>query len=628
MYRLRIFFFVVLISGLISCEEEPPVKIPILDFFRTPEKSFFKISPDGKYISYLKSYKSKQNLFILSLADGKGFMATRFTNNRVTDYFWTYNNQVVFSQDIVSSDSLKMFALDVKTLTTRNILAEHKVRFRLLNRNRINPNIITVSLNKRDEGILDVYHLNIVTGELKLYIKNPGDIIEWYADTKGKILLARASDGVNATILFRRNEHTAFKPIIVNNFKNVVTPIAFTGKANNFYALSNVDQDKTALVEINAETGKQVKLVYKSDNADILTVEYFKDKNRLDYVAWEEAKPQMHFFNDSMKVMYDRLLPEFKSNEIRLVDRDSDEKKFVILSYSDHNPGTYYLYDRDAGKVTKLGDVNSTINPVDLSTVEPITYTAGDGLQINGYLTLPKSSSRKNLPLVVMPHASAWARTSWTYNAEVQFLANRGYAVLQVNYRGSAGYGKAFRNAGFKQVGGKMQQDITDGVNWLVEQEIADPKRIAIYGGGFGGFCALYGVSFHPELYKCAIVQHGLINFFTYIKDAPPFFKPYLKMIYEMVGNPETDAEQLKAISPVFHTDKIKVPLIIFQGVKDPRANIAELNQFVLELRKKEVPVTYMLKNDERTVFQNEANRVEMYTEIEKFLETNLRGTK
>jgi dipeptidyl aminopeptidase/acylaminoacyl peptidase len=198
--------------------------------------------------------------------------------------------------------------------------------------------------------------------------------------------------------------------------------------------------------------------------------------------------------------------------------------------------------------------------------------------------------------------------------------------VFQVNYRGSAGYGKAFRKAGFKQVGGKIQDDITDGVHWLIANKIANPKKIAIFGGGFGGFSALYGVSFHPGVYNCAVVKYGLINFFTYLKDAPAFYKPFLKMTYEMIGDPEKDAEQLRAISPVFHTDKIKSPLLIFQGAKDPRANISELNQFVRELNKRNVPVIYRLKENERAFFRSEHNRMEMYAEIEKFLDTNMQG--
>ncbi|RYZ96386.1 MAG: hypothetical protein EOP47_23980, partial [Sphingobacteriaceae bacterium] len=226
MHRFRLIFYILVIAGVFSCGEGEIVKIPILDFFKTPDRTFFRISPDGKYISYLKPYKSKQNLFIQSLVDGKGFMATNFSDNPVTDYLWTYNNQIVFSQDIVSSDSLKIFALDVNTLKTHSILAEHNVKYRILTNNKLQPDILTISLNKRDEGIFDVYHLSISTGEIKPYIINPGDVIEWHADMYGKIRLAKASDGVNATILFRENENAAFKPVIVNNFKDAVKPIA------------------------------------------------------------------------------------------------------------------------------------------------------------------------------------------------------------------------------------------------------------------------------------------------------------------------------------------------------------------------------------------------------------------
>jgi dipeptidyl aminopeptidase/acylaminoacyl peptidase len=232
--------------------------------------------------------------------------------------------------------------------------------------------------------------------------------------------------------------------------------------------------------------------------------------------------------------------------------------------------------------------------------MQPISFKARDGLLINGYLTLPQGSKTTNLPVVVLPHDVPWrSRDTWGYSDEVQFLANRGYAVFQLNYRGSTGYGKAFYRAGFKQAGGKMQDDITDGVNWLISKKIADPKKIAIYGAGFGGFSALYGI--------------------------PPYLKPRLQMTYEIIGNPETDAEQLRAISPVFHTDKIKAPLLIFQGARDESANISELNQFVRELKKQNVPVKYYLKQNERKVFRNEHNRMEMYTEIEKFLNNNMR---
>ncbi|WP_158825203.1 S9 family peptidase [Mucilaginibacter lacusdianchii] len=600
-------------------------QIPVRDFFKTPEKSFFKISPDGKYVSYLKPFKDKQNLFIQSLADGKEEMVTSFDDYPVRDYFWTYNNQLVFSQDIIALDQFKLYALDINTHQLHNLITQDKVRVRLLSRSRKQPDIITISLNKRNPANFDVYRLNLKTGEMKLYIANPGNIVDWFSDDDGNIRLAKASDGVDNTILYRTTDDAPFKPIIKTNFKNSVDPIAFTGKGNTFYALSNVNRDKSALVEIDAATGTEKKVIYATDKADVLEVGYSRRNHVLEYVSWEDAKPHKQYLDTSAGKIYADLKRQLQGSVIRFADRDSAGKKFVISTYTDRSPGSNYLYESETGRLTQLSDNNNGINPNELCAMQPVSFKASDGLTINGYLTLPQGGNKTNLPIVVMPHDGPWNRNRWGYSAEVQFLANRGYAVFQVNYRGSTGYGKAFFSAGFKQVGGKIQTDIQDGVKWLINQKIADPKRIAMFGGGFGGFSALYGVSFHPELYNCAIVQYGLINFFTFFKDAPPYAKPFLQMNYEMVGNPETDAIQLRAISPVFHADKIKAPLLIFQGEKDPRANISELNQFVRELRKRNVPVTYILKANERKFFRSEHNRMEMYAQIEKFLDNNLK---
>ncbi|MGZ3872511.1 MAG: prolyl oligopeptidase family serine peptidase [Mucilaginibacter sp.] len=601
----------------------------MIDFFKTAEKSVFKISPDGKYIAYLKPYKDRKNLFIQSLADGKERMATSFDDYSVRgDYFWTYNDEIVFSQDIIALDVFKMFVLDVSTLKLRNIFSQEKVMISMLSRNKREPDIITIRMNKRDPAIFDIYRLNVKTGALVPYLLNPGNLTEWYPDADGKIRLVTASDGVNKTILYRDNDNVPFKPIIENNFKTLVSPIAFTGKQKYFYALSNVNRDKMALVEINAENGKEQKVIFACDSADIQDYEYSKNRHRMELVSWEQPKNQKHFLDTATQTLYSKISGELKNTEIRIIDRDSAENKFIIFAYTDRNPGSYYLYESSSGKLKKLGDINSNLTPDQLCSMRPVSFKAGDGLTISGYLTLPAGTKKTGLPLVVMPHDGLFSQSyRWGYNPEVQFLANRGYAVFQVNYRGSTGYGKAFYSAGFKEAGGKIQQDITDGVHWLIRNKTANPKKIAIFGGGFGGFSALYGVSFHPELYNCAIVQHGLINFFTYIKDAPPFLKPKVKMMYEMVGDPEKDATQLRAISPVFHTDKIRAPLLIFQGAKDDRANISELNQFVRELQKqngKEM-VKYFLKPNERTFFRSESNRMEMYAEIEKFLDKNMR---
>jgi dipeptidyl aminopeptidase/acylaminoacyl peptidase len=625
--RVRILFFISIICGLCSCNQEQVRKIPISDFFKNAETSFFRLSPDGKYISYLKPYKGRQNLFIKSLIDGKEHMATSFTDYSVREFFWTYNDQIALTQDIISVDEFKMFALDVPTLKIREILSLNKGRIFILNNpDTQEPDVVTIRMNKRDPANFDIYKINIKTGELKPYLINPGNITEWFPGDDGKIRLVKASDGVDETILYRVNDNAPFKPIIKNNFKNRVQPIAFTGADNNnFYALSNVNQDKIALVEIAAVTGKEKNVIFSCDKADIDRVDYSRNKHRLELAICNEAKPKKHFLNADIERIYNSLSRQLKGSEIIIVGRDSAEDKFIIKSYTDRNPGTYYLYERGGEKLTRLGDINTSINPDELCAMQPIAFKARDGVLINGYLTLPMGTKTTDLPVVVMPHDGPWKRDTWGYSDEVQFLANRGYAVFQVNYRGSTGYGKAFFSAGFKQAGGKIQNDITDGVNWLINKKIANPNKIAIFGGGFGGFSALYGVSFHPGLYNCAIVQYGLINFFTYIKDVPPYMKPRLQMMYEMIGNPESDAERLRAISPVFHTDKIKAPVLIFQGAKDETANISELNQFVRELKKQNVQVAYYLKQNERKTFRNEHNRMEMYSEIEKFLDNNMR---
>jgi dipeptidyl aminopeptidase/acylaminoacyl peptidase len=623
--RFNLLFYTILLTVIVSCGQSEHSQIPIREFFKTPEKSFFKISPDGKYLSYLKPYKDKQNLFIQTLADGKERVATSFTDNSVRDYFWTYNNQIVCNQDGSESDEVKMYAIDVNTLQLRTLLtAPAKTRVRMLNRNPRQPNVITIVMNKRDLATFDVYRLNVQTNNLTLYIANPGNITEWYPDNEGQIRLAKASDGVDETILYRATESAPFKPIIRNNFKNKVDWVAFTNNGTSFYALSNVGRDKTALVQINAETGKEEKVIYAGSKADILEVGYSRNKNRLEYAGWEDSKPHKHFLNDSAKKIYDDLKAKLKGGVVKFVERDTAEAKYIISTYTDRNPGTFYLYEPASSKLTQLSNING-LQPNELCAMKPIAFKASDGMLINGYLTMPLGNKQEDLPVVVMPHDGPWGRNYWGYNAEVQFLANRGYAVFQVNYRGSTGYGKAFHSAGFKQIGGKIQSDVYDGVQWLIQQKIADPKKIAIMGARFGGFSALYGMSFHPQLYNCAVVQFGLINFFTYLKDVPPFFKPRLQMTYEMVGNPETDANLFRAISPVFHADKIKAPLIIFQGAKDPRANISELNQFVRELQKDNVPVKYVLKENERSFFKSEHNRMEMYAEIEKFLNTNMK---
>jgi len=343
----------------------------------------------------------------------------------------------------------------------------------------------------------------------------------------------------------------------------------------------------------------------------------------ISYVTW---KREYKFVDDQVKALYDRLEDTLGAYEVVITSTNKAENKFVVRTYSDRSLGAYYFYDKTTDKLDKITEVSAWLKEEDLAEMKPIKYKSRDGLTINGYLTLPKGIDHKNLPVIVNPHGGPWARDAWTFNPEVQFLANRGYAVLQMNFRGSTGYGRAFWEASFKEWGLKMQDDVTDGVQWLIDQGIADSSRIAIYGGSYGGYCTLAGVTFTPDLYACAIDYVGVSNLFTFMETIPPYWELFLKMLHEMVGDPanEEDNARMKATSPVFHVDKIKAPILIAQGAKDPRVNQDESDQMVAALKERGVAVEYLLKENEGHGFQNQENRFEFYGKMEDFLEKHM----
>ena len=304
------------------------------------------------------------------------------------------------------------------------------------------------------------------------------------------------------------------------------------------------------------------------------------------------------------------------------------EDKFIVAAANDKTPGTRYVYDAKADTLAKLADINPWIPERDMAPTTPVSYTSRDGMKINGYLTLPVGRGDKNLPCIVNPHGGPWARDSWGYNPEVQFLANRGYCVLQMNFRGSTGYGRQFWEASFGQWGLKMQDDVSDGVQWLVQQGIADPKRVGIYGGSYGGYTTLAGVTFTPDLYAAAVDYVGVSNLFTFLTTIPAYWKPMLATMHAMVGHPEKDKERLTATSPALNTERIKTPLFIAQGARDPRVNKAESDQVVDALRKRGVEVQYMVKENEGHGFRNEENQFEFYDAMEAFLAKHLKATQ
>jgi dipeptidyl aminopeptidase/acylaminoacyl peptidase len=486
------------------------------------------------------------------------------------------------------------------------------------------PDELLIQNNQRNPQIFDVYLLNTASGELKMVAENPGNITGWITDHDGKIRAAITADGVNTSLLYRETEQDAFSTVITTSFKETLSPMLFTFDNKNLYCLSNLERDKTAVVEFDPKTAKEVKVIYENSEADVVGLDYSKLRKVLTVAYYETDKMQKHFLDTEIEQIEGKIKEQIPDYTFQITRKSKDETKLLVVATSDRYFGGYYLYDVKAGEFKKLADFKPWLKEEDMAEMKPVTYQSRDGLTIHGYLTLPKGIKAENLPVVVNPHGGPWARDSWGFNPEVQFLANRGYAVLQMNFRGSTGYGKKFWESSFKQWGRTMQNDITDGVKWLIGQGIADSTRIAIYGGSYGGYATLAGITLTPELYACAVDYVGVANMFTFMKTIPPYWEPLRQMFYEMVGDPVKDSLMLAEVSPVFLVDRIRCPLFVAQGANDPRVNINESNQIVDSLRKMGLTVEYMVKDNEGHGFYNQENQFDFYRAMEQFLGTHL----
>ena len=393
------------------------------------------------------------------------------------------------------------------------------------------------------------------------------------------------------------------------------------------YAVSNLGRDKMAVVKYDLKEKKELEEVFINNEVDVYGISYSNKRKIPTVISYTTAKMNRKFLDKETETIFSELKKELgPDNEYYLTSSNKNEDKFLVYAGNDKTRGTYYYYDKNSNKVDFLADVSPWIKPEQMAEMKPITYTSRDGIEISGYLTLPIGREAKNLPVVINPHGGPWARDNWGYNPEVQLLANRGYAVLQMNFRGSTGYGKKFWQSSFKKWGQEMQHDITDGVNWLIDEGIADPKRIAIYGGSYGGYATLAGITNTPDLYAAAVDYVGVSNLFTFMETIPAYWEPYKKMLYEMVGDPNTiDSVMMRANSPVYNIEKIKAALFIAQGANDPRVKQSESDQMVEALKKKGVNVQYMLKENEGHGFRNEENRFDFYRAMAKFLDENLK---
>lgn len=621
------------IQKFINIEEKNNWKYSVEDFFRNPETSGFKISPDGKYISYLSPYERRKNIFVRKIGQLEGIRITSEIDRDIDGYTWANNNRLIYIKDEGGNENFSLYAVDKNGSNQKNLTPFENIRIEIIDDLEEIEDELIIGMNKNNPMLFEPYRININTGQIAQLATNDNvaePISGWITDHEGDIRIAiKMKDGINTCITYRENPKGEFKEVITTNFKEQLQPLFFEfDNSNIIFASSNINRDKEVIIRFDLNEGKEIgEIIFGHPEVDVTRLGYSKKRKVLTSVSYTTEKRNYYFLDEKVKTIFDFLESKLKGKEIVIVDHDKEENIFIVRTYSDKSLGSYYLYNDIHKTLDEVAKVSPWLEEEEMSDQNPFEYLSRDGLKIHGYLTIPKGVKVEKLPLIVHPHGGPWHRDVWGFSQEIQLFADRGFAVLQINFRGSTGYGRSFWEAGFKKWGREMQNDITDGVLKLINDGIADPNKIAIYGGSYGGYATLAGICYTPELYSAAVDYVGVSNLFTFLNTIPPYWKPYLDMMYEMVGHPEQDQEYLSASSPALNADKIKTPLFVVQGANDPRVNIDEADQIVRTLRNNGTDVLYMVKYDEGHGFRKEENRFEFYKSMLGFLIEHLNMT-
>ena len=620
--------------------------VPLIDrqlFFGNPEISSATLSPDGRYIAFRKPWNGTLNVWVKK-AEEPFENATRITaetRRPIPGFFWSRDSRfILFVQDQGGDENYNVYAVDPsgkpaqgkEVPEARNLTDAKGARAVIYAVPQHDPDIIYVGLNDRDPAWHDLYRVQISTGKRELLRENTEQISNWIFDRKGTLRLAtRTADNGDTEILRVTDKGgKGFEQVYSCTVFETCSVIQFHPDGERAYMVTNKGTpDLTQLVLFNPATQKQELVesdpekqvdlggaVFSEKTGELLATVYVGDRTRL------------YFRDEQAEADYERISKQLPNMEIGLAGSTADERKWMITASSDVEPGVRYVYNRDTKALAKQYQVFEELPRQHLANMKPIRYKSSDGLEIPAYLVLPNGTSGKNLPLLVVPHGGPWSRDSFGYNAMAQFFANRGYAVLLPNFRSSTGYGEEFLNAGNNEWGQKMQDDLTWGVKHLVSQGIADPERVGILGGSYGGYAALAGVAFTPDVYEAAVSIVGPSNLLTLLDSIPPYWAAGRKMFYERMGDPTTPEgkKQLERQSPLFSADKIETPLFVVQGANDPRVKKAESDQIVVALRERGFPVEYMVAPDEGHGFNRPVNNMAMYAAIEKFLAKHLGG--
>ncbi|MFH1767626.1 MAG: S9 family peptidase [Candidatus Omnitrophota bacterium] len=605
-----------------------PEIIPREVLFGNPSKAKPQISPDGTMLAYLAPLDGVLNVWVRSIDSADDRPVTKDNNRGIRHYFWAYdNNHLMYFQDRQGDENWRLYGVNLKSGVIRDFTPFDDVQVRLIEHNRYFPNEMIIAINKQNPQAHDVYRLDLSSGDITLVMENFGDVSSWLIDNHLKVrgALVSTADG-GFKLMVRDDLQDKWRELIVWELEEAINSgtLGFSKDGKKIYLADSRTSNTSQLVKVDIET-QAISAIAHEPDYDLGQTIFDPDSYEVQAVSFMKERLVWRVFDRAMEEDF-RIIRRLADGDFSLVSRDKNDRLWIIAFTKDTGPVSYYIYDRKSKKARFLFDHKPELNRYTLAKMESGFFRARDGLTIPYYIIFPPGNERKNLPAVVHVHGGPWTRDSWGYDPTAQWLANRGYAVLQVNFRGSTGYGKEFVNAGNKEWGGKMHNDIVDGVNWLIEEGIADRKRIAIYGVSYGGYAALVGAAFTPGLFRCAIDVVGPSNLITTIKSIPPYWTTYRNVIYKRVGNPDSEEEFLKSRSPLFKADSIKIPILITQGANDPRVKQAEAEQIVEALKRQGLEYEYLLFPDEGHGLVKPDNRVRFYAAAEKFLAKYLGG--
>jgi dipeptidyl aminopeptidase/acylaminoacyl peptidase len=599
--------------------------------FGNPEKVSPKLSPDGTKLAWIApDSKDVLQVWVKPVGEDGGKIVTDDKKRGIRQFFWAQNSKVLlYVQDKDGDEDFHVYGVSLDTGSIRDFTPDQKVRAQITAVDPKFPDEILIALNKRNPQLHDVYKLDINTGERDLIVENPGDVVSYSADPNLVVRAAQAMTPDGGTVIRIRDDATSeWREWIKAGPEDALTLafLDFTADGTGAYLISALGRDKAALVKKDIATGKE-EVVAESDEVDVDGAFLHPTEHRVRAVSFSPGRTNWKVLDPEITDDFAEIR-KLHEGDFGIANTDTKDRHWLVAFDSDHGPVSYYAWDRDAKKGTFMFTHQPKLEGLALAKMEPIKLTARDGMTLHGFLTLPVGVEPKNLPMVLYVHGGPWARDGWGYDAAAQWFANRGYACLQINFRGSTGYGKKFLNAANKQWGKTMHADLIDASKWAIDQGYADPKKIAIFGGSYGGYSALAGVTFTPEFFACSVDIVGPSNLRTLVESIPPYWKPMRSVFDNRMGNIDDpkDAELLKEASPLFKADKIVRPLLIGQGANDPRVKQAESEQIVEAIEKNGGSVTYVLYPDEGHGFARPPNRIDFFARAEKFLADHLGG--